>query len=160
VDQDKTKNVIILAINPIFARAILSGKKIVEFRRNGVPSNIQKIVIYSTKPDQEILGYCDVKRCIVDSPEKLWQDYGEFGFISHLDYLKYYQGYEIGKCYMLDNPKTFKNPLPLYKCKTLTTAPQSFTYLNKTEWRNFRRRKKANHAFHSDGNSAALHCHR
>ena len=63
---------IALAINPVYARAILSGKKTVEFRRNGVPSNIRKIVIYSTKPDQELLGYCDVKECIVNSPEKLW----------------------------------------------------------------------------------------
>ena len=100
MDQNKTKLIIILAINPIYARAILSGKKTVEFRRNGVPSNIQKIVIYSTKPDQEILGYCDVKECIVDSPDKLWQNYGNLGFISHEDFTKYYYGYKIGKCYM------------------------------------------------------------
>jgi len=143
VDQNKTKHVIILAINPIYARAILSGKKTVEFRRNGVPSNIQKIVIYSTKPDQEILGYCDVKKCIVDSPDKLWQDYGEFGSINHLEYIKYYHGYEIGKCYMLDNPIIFATPIPIDKCETLTAAPQSFAYLKKNEWRNFRRRKKA-----------------
>ena len=42
----------------MYAHAILSGKKTVEFRRNGVPSNIQKIVIYSTNHDQKLLGYC------------------------------------------------------------------------------------------------------
>lgn len=144
MDQDKTKHVIILAINSIYARAILSGDKTVEFRRNGVPSKIQKIVIYSTRPDQKILGYCDVKRCIVDSPDKLWQNYGELGFIDHQDFSKYYHGYKIGKCYMLDKPKTFNKPVPIDKCKTLATAPQSFAYLDKNEWRNFRRRKKAN----------------
>jgi predicted transcriptional regulator len=144
VDQKKTKHVVILAVKPIYARAILSGKKTVEFRRNGPPSNIQKIVIYSTKPDQEILGYCDVKECIVDSPEKLWQDYGRLGFISHEDFIKYYYGYKVAKCYILDNPKAFQTSIPLNKCKTLTTPPQSFAYLDKNEWRNYRRRNKAN----------------
>ncbi len=142
MDQNKTKHIIILSINPIYARAILSGKKTVEFRRNGVPSNIQKIVIYSTKPDQEILGYCDVKECIIDSPEKLWKEFGSLGFINYQDFSKYYYGYEIGKCYLLDNPKSFNKAIPLNECKTLANAPQSFAYLDKNEWRNFRRRKK------------------
>ena len=135
---------ITLAINPIYAHAILSGKKTVEFRRNGVPSEIQKIVIYSTKPDQKIIGYCDVSKCVVDSPENLWQHFGDLGFISHNDFNNYYKGYEVGKCYILKNPRIFKNPLTLEKCKTLSVAPQSFAYLDKNEWRNFRRRKKAN----------------
>ena len=132
---------ITLAISPVYAHAILAGKKTVEFRRNGVPSKIQKIVIYSTKPDQKILGYCDVTKCIVDSPEKLWQDFGEFGFISHYDFSSYYKGYEVGKCYVLENPRSLKNPLTLDECKTFSTAPQSFAYLDKNEWRNLRRRK-------------------
>lgn len=142
--KNKTKHVITLAINPIYAHAILSGKKTVEFRRNGVPSEIQKIVIYSTKPDQKIIGYCDVSRCVVDSPENLWQYFGDLGFISYDDFKNYYKGYEVGKCYILENPQIFKSPLPLEKCKTFSAPPQSFAYLDKNEWRNFRRRKKAN----------------
>lgn len=135
---------ITLAINPVYAHAILSGEKTVEFRRNGVPSEIQKIVIYSTKPDQKIIGYCDVSMCVVDSPENLWQHFGNLGFISHNDFTNYYKGYEVGKCYMLKIPQILKNPLPLEKCKTFSAAPQSFAYLDKNEWRNLRRRKKAN----------------
>jgi predicted transcriptional regulator len=142
VDKNKTKNVIALAINPVYAHAILSGKKTVEFRRNGVPDSIQKIVIYSTKPDQKFIGYCDVTKCITGSPEKLWKDFGKYGHISHDDFMKYYKGYEVGKCYILDNPQSFKNPLSLEKCKTFSTAPQSFAYFDNNEWRNLRRRKK------------------
>ncbi len=153
MDQRKTKHIIILAVNPIYARAILSGEKTVEFRRNGIPSEIKKIVIYSTKPDQIILGYCDVKECIIDSPDNLWKLYGGQGFINKKDFSTYYQGYEIGKCYILDNPKIFYNPITLNKCKTLSVAPQSFAYLNKNDWRNFRRRKKANKTLQPTGGS-------
>ena len=142
MDKNKTKHVIALAINPVYAHAILSGKKTVEFRRNGVPVSIQKIVIYSTKPDQTILGYCDVSRCVVDSPDNLWRDFGELGYICYQDFHRYYEGYEIGKCYLIENPKILKSPLPLDKCKTFSTPPQSFIYLDKNEWRNLRRRKK------------------
>ncbi|MFH2045141.1 MAG: ASCH domain-containing protein [Pseudomonadota bacterium] len=144
MDKNKTKHVIALAINPVYAHAILSGKKIVEFRRNGVPSNIQKIVIYSTKPDQTILGYCDVSKCVVDSPDNLWRDFGESGYITYHAFSSYYKGYEVGKCYIIENPRLFKSPLPLEKCKTFSTAPQSFTYLDKNEWRNLKRRKTVN----------------
>jgi len=65
MDKNKTKHVIALAINPVYAHAILSGKKTVEFRRNGVPTAIKNIVIYSTKPDQKLLGYCDVAGCMI-----------------------------------------------------------------------------------------------
>lgn len=153
MDQSKTKNIIILAVNPIYARAILSGEKTVEFRRNRIPSDIKTIVIYSTKPDQKILGYCDVKGCIIDSPNNLWQNYGEYGFINRQDFFAYYQGYETGKCYKLDNPKMFYNPISLDKCKTLSVAPQSFAYLKKNDWRNFRRRKKANKTLQADPES-------
>lgn len=142
-----------MAVNPKYSRAILSGEKRVEFRRNGVPSDIKTIVLYSTKPDQKILGYCDVKGCIVDAPDKLWQNYGKFGFITRRDFKKYYNGYEVGKCFILDNPKKFCNPIPINRCKTLSTAPQSFAYLEKNEWRNFRRRKKANQEMHRHNES-------
>ncbi len=141
MDKSKTKHVITLSINPVYAHAILSGQKTVEFRRNGVPTNIKNIVIYSTKPDQKLLGYCDVAKCIVESPEKLWQNYGKYGFISHHDFSNYYKGAEVGKCYILNNPRSFKLPKPLEKCKSFSTAPQSFAYLDKNEWKNLRRKK-------------------
>lgn len=144
MDKNKIKHVIALAIKPVYAHAILAGKKTVEFRRNGVPAEIKQIVIYSTKPDQTILGYCDVSKCIVDTPDNLWRDFGDSGYISHEDFIRYYEGYDFGKCYLIKSPQILKTPLPLEKCKTFNTAPQSFTYFDKNEWRNLKRRKKAN----------------
>lgn len=144
MDKNKTKHVIALAIKPVYAHAILAGKKTVEFRRNGVPPEIKKIVIYSTKPDQAILGYCDVSKCIIDTPNNLWREFGGSGYISHHDFTKYYEGYDVGKCYLIKNPQILNSPLPLEKCKTFNTAPQSFTYFDKNEWHNLKRRKKVN----------------
>jgi predicted transcriptional regulator len=138
---EKNKQVIVLSINPKYAHAILKCQKTVEFRRNGVPSSISNIVIYSTKPDQQVLGYCDVIECVVDTPESLWQKYGHCGGITYTDFMNYYDGYDKGKCYLIDNPRRFKSPIPLEKCKSFSTAPQSFVYLDKKDWKNLKRKK-------------------
>ena len=44
MDKRKTKDVVAIAIKPVFAHAILSGEKTVEFRKNGAPTNIKSIV--------------------------------------------------------------------------------------------------------------------
>lgn len=141
MDKEKTKDVIAIAIKPFFADAILSGKKTVEFRKNGVPKDIKNIVLYSTLPEQKIIGYCNVIECIIAHPELLWEKYGELGSINYSDFCLYYKNTEIGKCYIIGDVYRFKQPIPLEKCKSFSKAPQSFSYLNKAEWKNFKRKK-------------------
>lgn len=144
MDTRKNKNVIALSIFPKYAHAILCGEKTVEFRRNGMPTNITHIVVYSTSPDQMILGYCEVTKCIEDSPAKLWENYGEYGVISKKDFFSYYEGYEKGKCYLIEKPRSFKRPITLEKCKSFSKSPQSFVYVTINEWKNLKRKKTAN----------------
>lgn len=141
MDKKKTKDVIVIAIKPVFADAILSGSKTVEFRKNGVPTDIKNIVLYSTKPDQKITGYCSVVKCIIDHPETLWEKYGDIGGIRYADFQQYYMDTNIGKCYIIGEVFPFKQPISLVKCKFFSKAPQSFTYLNKAEWKNLKRKK-------------------
>ncbi|MCD4744218.1 MAG: hypothetical protein K8R67_17285 [Desulfobacteraceae bacterium] len=141
MDKEKTKDVIVIAIKPVYAHAILFGKKAVEFRKNGVPTDIKNIVLYSTKPDQEIMGYCSVVKCIIEPPEILWKKYGDVGGIKYTDFSRYYKDTTIGKCYVIGDIFPFTQPISLAKCKSFSKAPQSFTYLNKAEWKNFKRKK-------------------
>lgn len=148
MDKGKNRNVIAIAIKPKFAHAILTGQKSVEFRRNGAPKDISHLVLYSTKPDQKILGYCEVRKCIVDTPNKLWENYGKYGFINKKDFKFYYEGYDIGRCYIINKSFEFLRPVPVFKCKSFKSAPQSFVYLEQNEWINFKRKKfiKINHS--------------
>jgi predicted transcriptional regulator len=141
MDSTKNKNVIALSINPKYAHAILSNKKTVEFRRNGVPNSIKNILVYSTMPDQKILGYCDVIECVIETPNVLWKKFGHRGFISFDDFSRYYEGYDLGKCYILENPRCFKIPISLKNFRSLSAPPQSFAYVDKTEWMNIKRKK-------------------
>lgn len=142
MDSRKTKKVIAVAISPKYAHAILSGKKSVEFRRNGTPTDILYIVLYSTNPEQKIIGYCEVNSCVVEPTQVLWRDFGKYGFIDEDAFNDYYKGQDTGKCYLITKSFKFTRPVSLSNCKSFTSAPQSFVYMKKTEWRNLKRKKK------------------
>ncbi len=147
MDSRKNKNVLAVAIAPKFAYAILAGKKSVEFRRNGAPTNISHIVLYSTKPDQKVIGYCKIRECIVASPSILWQEFGKYGGIDKDDFNSYYEGRPLGKCYIIEKSFEFVQPILLSNCKSFKSAPQSYVYMAQFEWENLTRKKKrsANH---------------
>jgi predicted transcriptional regulator len=142
MDKRKNKNVIAIAINPKFANAILEGRKAVEFRRNGVPTEISHKVLYSTKPDQKIIGYCEVRECVVASPKILWRSYCEVGLINREQFFSYYKGHKVGKCFIINKSWEFMRPLPLSQCRSFDRAPQSFSYIRQSEWKNLKRKKK------------------
>jgi predicted transcriptional regulator len=141
MDKEKNTDVIVLSIKPIYANAILSGKKTVEFRKNGIPIDIKTIVLYATQPEQKIIGYIDIKNCEMDHPSVLWEKYGENGLITFNDFNSYYEGKTIGKCFIIETVYKFTKPIPLNKCKVFTNSPQSFVYLNKSEWGKMKRKK-------------------
>jgi predicted transcriptional regulator len=139
--QGTDKDVVVFAIKPNYSHAIMSGKKRVEFRRNGTPISIKHIVIYSSSPDQQVIGYCEVIGCIVASPHALWRKYGSQGGISRKDFFTYYEGINNGKCYVLGKPQKFIRPILLENCWSFSKAPQSFAYLLKSEWQRLKRKR-------------------
>ena len=141
MDKEKNTYVIALSIKPVYANAILSGKKTVEFRKNGIPTDIKTLVLYATQPEQRVVGYFDVKNCDVDHPSVLWEKYGKYGQITFDNFNSYYKGKILGKCFIVEKAYKFKIPIPLSKCKSFTISPQSFGYLLKSEWENMKRKK-------------------
>ncbi len=140
MDKAKTTNVIALSIKPIYASAILSGRKTVEFRKNGIPTDIKTVVLYATQPEQNIVGYFNVKSCETEHPKVLWEKYGDHGYIGVDGFMEYYKGKDSGKCFIIDKAYQFKVPVPLHACKSFSKSPQSFAYLLKSEWRNLKRK--------------------
>lgn len=80
-------NAILLSIKPRFARAILAGTKRFEFRRKGFATAPDHVVIYSTSPEQQIIGWFDVAGIIKDTPEQLWKRCGKEGGIDQVDFM-------------------------------------------------------------------------
>lgn len=138
--KKQDSNVIILSIHPQYIDAIFHGQKLVEFRKNGTPADIEHIIFYSTSPDQLILGYSGINRCVVASPKTLWEQFNAIGGIEKPAYDHYFKGSKRGKCFVLDQPCKLLNPMSISSLG-LKGPPQSFSYISRTIWQKVKRRK-------------------
>lgn len=122
-------SVIFYPIRPKYAQKIISGEKKFEYRRVKPKRNVTHIVIYSSSPEQLIIGLASVSEIITGSSNDVWKSTHKFGGISKIEYDNYFKGANsacaigIDIVYKLEvpiNPKTvFEN----------FTVPQSFKYL-------------------------------
>ncbi len=127
---------IFLSIHPQYANKILDGQKTIELRKrfpilNGFPA---RILIYSTTPEQMIVGYVEVVEVYHDTVENLWERFSDVTFIDKKDFDSYFSNANNGKGYGIElkNPVRLNNPISLHELKNNhgILPPQSYKYLN------------------------------
>lgn len=123
--------VALLSIKPIYANAILDGRKKVEFRKRPFKRPVSHVVIYATTPVQRIVGWFQTKRLDQMSPSALWKRFAPVGAISKEAFNTYYDGSESGVAIHVDKPRRLATPIAIGRIK-VGTAPQSYAYLSAT----------------------------
>lgn len=126
--KDTLTNVI-LSIKPIYAHAIMSGKKKVEFRKKIFKKTVNKIFVYSSSPEKKIIGFFTIKEIIKDNPEKLWIEFNKVGGIDKKAFFNYYQNSDTGFSIKISKVKKFANGIEPSDYLENFCAPQSFIYL-------------------------------
>lgn len=120
---------VILSIKPIYAQAIMSGTKKVEFRKKIFKRPVDKIFVYSSSPEKKIIGFFTINEIVENSPEKLWNEFNEVGGIEKHDFFNYYQGSETGFSIKISEVEKFENGIDPADFFENFCAPQSFIYL-------------------------------
>jgi predicted transcriptional regulator len=120
---------VILSIKPIYAQAIMSGTKKVEFRKKIFKRQVDKIFVYSSSPEKKILGFFTIKEIVENSPENLWNEFNEVGGIEKKDFFNYYQDSETGFSIKISEVEKFENGIDPADFFENFCAPQSFIYL-------------------------------
>ena len=64
---------VLLSIKPEFVREIFAGNKKFEYRKTIFTKNVDKVVVYSTKPEGMIVGEFTVEKIIEQEPKELWE---------------------------------------------------------------------------------------
>ena len=126
----KTRRVALFSIRPVYARAILDGRKRVEFRRTGLSSDVAHVVVYSTSPVQRVVGTFEVAGVDNDSPDALWERYAHVGGIDRDAYDRYFAGCDSAYAIRVRRPWTLPVPVPLAHLRPGLRPPQSFQYLD------------------------------
>ncbi|MFJ4228415.1 hypothetical protein ACIPYV_12715 [Paenarthrobacter nicotinovorans] len=118
-----------MSIRPEFADAILSGQKVVEFRKRPVADDVSHVLIYATMPVGSLLGWFVVRGQQTMSPKRLWSTFRGVGGISKSRFFDYYDQREHGTGILVETAGRFLEPVPLSKLGTTLRPPQSFQYL-------------------------------
>lgn len=118
---------VLMSIRPEYAHAIIDGRKRVEFRKAG-NRNIRRIYIYSTAPDQEVLGYAEVKAVEVHKKEAAWQKYKDAGCIEKKKFDEYYRLAQKAVVFVLGDVTVYNQPKKLSDFN-IARAPQMYMIL-------------------------------
>ncbi len=119
---------VLLSIKPKYANAILAGQKLVEFRKLVFKQEIERVYIYSSAPEQRIIGYFTIDDIVSDTPKKLWKQFSKVGSISEEDFFAYFADKEIGYSIKIKSVEKFtksKNPKDIFEN---FVPPQSYMY--------------------------------
>jgi predicted transcriptional regulator len=119
---------VLLSIKPKYANAILAGQKLVEFRKLAFKREIERVYIYSSAPEQRIIGYFIIDAIVSDTPAGLWKQFNKVGSINEEDFFEYFANKEIGYSIKIKSVNKFrksKDPKDIFKN---FVPPQSYMY--------------------------------
>ena len=119
---------IVLPIKAEYAKGILFGEKLFEYRKRMPKRPISQIVIYETAPMSRVVGTVDVCGVLEAEPGELYERTSYGAGISREDYDRYFDGAKKAYAFELGAPSMF------YCCPSverygLKGAPQSFAYV-------------------------------
>jgi len=134
-------SVALLPIKPVYANAIIEGRKQVEFRKTIFRRRVTHIAVYASTPIQRIIGIVRIVECEHDTPENLWRRHHANGAISSDEFQSYYANKVTGIAIRITDVLSLAAPV---KLRTLgVRAPQSFCYLTPSEVARLRRAMSA-----------------
>lgn len=125
---------LILSIKPKYVKQILNKSKQVEFRKATLRSPEKTVFIYSSSPQQEVVGFFRYKNITEDSPENIWKRYKDIGGIDKISFFKYYQGKTTAFAIEIDEVKPFARAIKPAELDSFT-PPQSFQYVDFSRWK-------------------------
>lgn len=124
---------VLLAIKPEFVEKILNGSKKFEFRKIIFKSEDVKVVlIYASSPTQKVVGEFEIEKVIALEPEKLWEKTKKHSGITKEYFDSYFSDKDEGFAIKIKNLKKYRKPKCLKTDFNISSPPQSFLYLNKS----------------------------
>ncbi|RKH60501.1 hypothetical protein [Corallococcus llansteffanensis] len=122
--------VVLLPIQPRYATPILDGLKRVEFRKRAFRREVSHVVVYSSSPVKQVVGFFEILGIDEAPPAQLWRRYSREGAILKEDYDRYFSHCEGGVAIRVGKVHVFQKPFPLGDITPEMRAPQSYAYLS------------------------------
>jgi predicted transcriptional regulator len=122
---------VLLSLKPRFAEAILSGKKIFEFRRAVFRRReIRTVVLYASSPTKKVVGEFTIDTVLSLNLDALWGATKKGGAIERGYFDEYFFGRTTGHALKVKAVRRYRSPLCLRADFGICHPPQSFRYLD------------------------------
>jgi len=123
---------VLLSVKPMYAEAIVLGRKKYEVRRSIFKRrDIDRVYIYSTSPVNKIIGSFEVGEIFEDSPQKIWDVCYKHVWMSKSDFFRYFEGSPKAFAIKIINAYSFASLIDPYSVIYDFRPPQSFCYIPK-----------------------------
>lgn len=119
----------LLSINPEYVESILKGAKLYEYRKFRCRDDVDKIIIYATAPQKQVVAEAEIEYIVEDEILNVWHQTKKYSGITYSFFRKYYKGKKKAVAYRLKNVVVYDKPLSL-KDLGVSCAPQSYCYLS------------------------------
>ncbi len=119
----------LLSINPEYVESILQGKKVYEYRKFRCRDDVDRIIIYATTPQQQVVAEAEIADIIEDDVLSVWRKTKNYSGITYSFFRKYYKGKKKAVAYHLKNIVVYEKPLSLEDIG-VSCAPQSYRYIS------------------------------
>lgn len=136
-NKEYEHSVVLISIQPIYAKAIAEKTKTVEFRKKIFAETVKRVYVYESAPIKKIIGFFEKSEIDVDTPENLWNKYHQVGVIIKEEYEEYYKGHYFGYAIHINNFYSFAEPLDPLMFDPSFRAPQSYCYIDNVEFLNW-----------------------
>lgn len=119
---------ILLSIKPEYVEKIFNRTKKYEFRKRMPYKQVDKVIVYSTAPEQSVVGEFEVLEIIAEKPSPLWEKTKKEAGISRAKFREYFHGCKNAYAYKIGRVTLYEIPKKLNEFGIIQ-APQSFVYL-------------------------------
>lgn len=119
----------LLSIKPKYAKIILEGNKLYEFRKSKPKADIDRIIFYASSPQRKVVGEATIEEILEGTPKEIWEIAKSAAGITKKFYFSYYAGKNKAIAYKLKDVMEYETPKYLSEYG-LNQAPQSFVYLD------------------------------
>ena len=120
---------ILLSIKPEYANRIFDGQKQYEYRKRIPKKEVSKIVVYSSAPEQAVIGEIEVIKTLKMKPSPLWNSTKANAGISRSKYRKYFSGCTMAYAFVIGSFEKYPTSKSLADFN-IQSAPQSFVNLD------------------------------
>ena len=91
----------LLLINPEYVASILTGKKTYEYRKFRCREDVDKIIIYATASQKQVVGEAEIADIVEDDLLTVWHQTKEYLGITYKFFRQYYKGKKKAVAYTL-----------------------------------------------------------